>query len=62
MSIAEEMGPEQAREYRLHLQQVLRDTKKMKVLARRAGLKGTPTWSEVNETIRMLEGKIRGLR
>lgn len=53
-------------EYRIdrrsNLQQLLRDTKKLKVLARRAGLKGTQTWTEVNETIRMLKEKLKALR
>lgn len=59
---AETDAAEDLRARRNHLQQLLRDTKKMKTIARRAGLKGTPTWTEVNETIRMLEEKLKVLR
>lgn len=58
----EKPDPEEIRARRIHLQGVLRDTKKMKTIARRAGLVGTPQWAEVNACIRNLELKLKELR
>ena len=59
LAVAEAMEGRRAR--RLFLQGVLRDTKKSKTRARRAGLKGTDLWRQCIATIRYLEEAIRSL-